>query len=36
MTYVAVIIVGGIVAVCASAIIAGMLLDVMEDGDESD
>ena len=36
MTYVAVLIVCGIVAVCASAIVASMLIDMMDDGDEQD
>lgn len=34
MTATLILILGGIVAVCASAIIAGMLLDMMDDQDD--
>ena len=36
MTATIIFIVCGIVAVCASAIVASMLIDMMDDGDEQD
>jgi hypothetical protein len=36
MTVTLALIVGGIVAICAAAIIASMLIDIMRDGDEPD